>query len=165
MIDYIERLIAALREELQQYGEMLARLDDQQELVMRRAGDAVLSTVPMIQSQSAVLTMVRENRFAAMKSLCARVGLSVSATFKELSPFLPSDYRPLMEALVQENNELLQRIHQRARQNHLLLSRTVESMQHVINSLGIHRPATVYTDEGNVFSPSPVRPALYEAVC
>jgi flagellar biosynthesis/type III secretory pathway chaperone len=165
MIQFIQNLIAALRDELQQYGEMLARLDDQQQLVMRRAAQAALQTVPLIQSQSAILSQARETRFSAMKQLCSELQLPESATFKELMPQLPHDYRPLVDALVQENNELLQRIHQRARQNHVLLTRTVESMQHVINSLGIHRPTPVYNDTGNVFVPSPARSAIYEAVC
>jgi len=165
MIQFIQKLIAALREELQQYGEMLARLDEQQQLVMRRAAQAALETVPLIQSQSAILTQARETRFSAMKQLCSQLQMPESATFKELVPQLPNDYRPLVSALVEENNELLQRIHQRARQNHVLLTRTVESMQHVINSLGIHRPTPVYNDEGNVFVSAPTRSAIYEAVC
>lgn len=165
MIEMVDKLIAALREELQQYGEMLARLDDQQQLVIRRAADAALQSVPLIESQSALLAQVREVRFTAMKDLFQKVTLPESAGFKELIPLLPSDYRPLLQALVQENNELLQRIHQRARQNHILLTRTVESMQHVINSLGIHRTTPVYNEGGNVFIPNPGRPALYEAVC
>jgi flagellar biosynthesis/type III secretory pathway chaperone len=165
MIQFIQKLIAALRDELQQYGEMLARLDDQQQLVMRRAAQAAMQTVPLIQSQSAVLSQARETRFSAMKELCSQLQLPDSATFKELMPQLPQDYRPLVDALVQENNELLQRIHQRARQNHVLLTRTVESMQHVINSLGIHRPTPVYNDAGNVFVSSSTRSAIYEAVC
>ncbi len=40
-----------------------------------------------------------------------------------------------MQALVQENNELLVRVQQRARQNHLLLLRSLELMQKLINSL------------------------------
>lgn len=165
MTDFVEKLISALREELQQYGEMLARLDDQQELVMRRAAGAVLESVPHVQSQSAILTQAREVRFASMKALCNMLRLPAETTFKDLLPKVPADYRPLLEALVDENNELLHRIHQRARQNHILLSRTVESMQQVINSLGIHRPTAVYTDNGAVFSPPPARAALYEAVC
>jgi flagellar biosynthesis/type III secretory pathway chaperone len=165
MTDFVEKLIAALREELQHYGEMLARLDDQQELVMRRAAAAVLESVPLVETQSAILQQAREVRFVAMKDLCARLRLPADTSFKDLLPNLPPDYRPLLEALVQENNELLQRIHQRARQNHILLSRTVDSMQQVINSLGIHRPTAVYNDAGSVFNPPPARPAIYEAVC
>jgi len=125
----------------------------------------VLASVPQIQSQSALLTQVRDVRFAATKAVCGVLRLPADATFKELLPRIPADYRPLLEALVHENNELLHRIHQRARQNHILLSRTVESMQHVINSLGIHRPTAVYDDSGTVFNPAPARSAMYEAVC
>ena len=165
MIEFVEKLVSALREELQQYGEMLARLDDQQELVIRRQPIVLLESIPQVQTQSATLTQAREVRLGAMKALCTMLRLPIETTFKDLLPHFPADYRPLLEALVQENNELLQRIHQRARQNHILLSRTVESMQHVINSLGIHRPTATYDDSGAVFSPTPARPALYEAVC
>lgn len=165
MIEFVEKLVSALREELQHYGEMLARLDDQQEMVMRRAPVALLESIPQVQAQSATLTQAREARNGATKALCTMLRLPLETAFKDLLPHVPSDYRPLLEALVQENNELLQRIHQRARQNHILLSRTVESMQHVINSLGIHRPTATYDDSGTVFSPPGARPALYEAVC
>ncbi len=64
-----------------------------------------------------------------------------------LIPLLPADYRPLVQALVDENNELLVRVRQRARQNHLLLSRSVELMQGLLNTLlpvarnaGLQRP-------------------------
>lgn len=130
---------------------------------MRRAAEAVMQTVPLIQHQSAILIQAREVRFGAMKLLCSTIGLGENASFKELMPHLPPDYCPLIEALVDENNELLQRIHQRARQNHVLLTRTVESMQRVINSLGIHQTTPVYNECGTMFN-TPATSALYEAV-
>lgn len=165
MMEKLEQLIFALREELQQYGEMLARLDDQQELVMKRSAEGVLQTVPLIQAQSSVLSHAREVRMAVKKELCGELLLAEETAFVELIPKLPTDYRPLMEALVQENNELLTRVQQRARQNHILLTRTVESMQRVINSLAAHRNGPVYTDSGNVTANSAAAPVLYEAVC
>src|SRR4051812_10729266 len=165
MIEALQKLIAALRDELQHYGEMLARLDDQQHLVMRRAPDALIQTIPHVQQQSTILTQAREVRFAAMKFLCSQLGISQESSFKDLKPHLPADYRPLIDALVEENNELLMRIHNRARQNHLLLTRTVESMQRVINSLGIHRSTPVYDESGSMFNQTPAAPSLYEAVC
>ena len=53
--------------------------------------------------------------------------------FAEIIPQLPEAYRPLIESLVDENNSLLQRVQQRARQNHLVLSRSVELMQDFLN--------------------------------
>jgi flagellar biosynthesis/type III secretory pathway chaperone len=164
MIESIKQLVSSLREELQQYGEMLARLDDQQELVMRRDAPAVLQSVPTVQEQVATLGKARECRSLAMKKLCAELDLPVDSTFEELLPRCPENHRILVAALVQENNELLQRVQQRARQNHLLLARTVESMQRVINSLTNQRATPVYNERGSMFMPSPAAPAILEAV-
>ena len=165
MMDKIEQLVVALREELQQYGEMLARLDDQQELVMKRSAEGVAQTVPLIQTQSSLLNQMREARMAVKKGLCEELRLQSDTSFIELIPKLPADYRPLLEALVQENNELLLRVQQRARQNHILLTRTVESMQRVISSLTSQRHSPVYSDSGSVTASSSTASVLYEAVC
>lgn len=165
MIEKLEQLIAALREELQHYGEMLARLDDQQELVMRRSAEAVLQTIPLVQAQSSILSQARAARVEATKRICAQLLLPEDSPLGELLPKVPLDYRPLLQALVEENNELLVRVQQRARQNYFLLARTVESMQHVINSLTLPRHTPVYSGDGQV-APIPMpSPALYEAVC
>ena len=164
MTEALEQLVGALREELQQYGEMLARLDEQQQLVMRREAARVLESVPGVQEQTAHLNTVRDLRAGAMKKVCAALEIPADSLFEVLLPVCPENYRILIGALVQENNSLLHRVHQRARQNHLLLSRTVESMQRVIHSLTHNRPAMVYDESGSMFTSAPGLPALYEAV-
>src|SRR5437764_13715157 len=119
MIAYLQNLIAALREELHEYGEMLARLDEQQELVMKREADGILQSVSTIQDQSAVIQRARELREGKQRELASRMGLPPDATFSEIMPKAPDEYRHLLDALVQENNSLLSNIQRRARQNHL----------------------------------------------
>lgn len=164
MTESLEQLVGTLREELQQYGEMLARLDDQQELVMRRDAPAVLQSVPTVQEQVANLGRAREGRALAMKKACAELDLPVDSAFEDLLPRCPENHRILLGALVQENNSLLQRVQQRARQNHLLLTRTVESMQKVIHSLTHQRSTPVYNDRGGMFMPAAAGPAMLEVV-
>jgi flagellar biosynthesis/type III secretory pathway chaperone len=77
---------------------------------------------------------------------------------------LPADYRPLVQALVQENNELLVRVQQRVRQNHLLLSHAVELMQHLINSIFPGAGPKTYDDAGRVPGTGLPQHSLYEAV-
>jgi flagellar biosynthesis/type III secretory pathway chaperone len=164
MIDSLKSLIASLREELQQYGEMLARLDEQQEHVMGRKAEDVLRSVDSIQDQGRILQQVRHQRERCQAGVAGDLCLPDSATLAELIPQLPADYRPLVDALVQENNQLLFRVQQRARQNHLLLSRSLEMMQQF---LGVFMPrghGPVYGGRGSVFQePAPAR-HLYEAV-
>jgi flagellar biosynthesis/type III secretory pathway chaperone len=86
------------------------------------------------------------------------------APFAVLIPLMPEDYRPLLQALVQENNELLVRVQQRARQNHLLLNRALELMQRFMSSLFPGANPGTYNDTGHVLGAT-VRPhALYDAV-
>jgi len=164
MIESLKALIEALRDELQQYGEMLALLDQQQERVLMRAADGLLETVAAINAQGATLQAARQSREAHRRRVARDLGLPDEAAFADIIPRLPEDYRPLVEALVQENNELLARVQQRARQNHLLLSRSLELMQQFLGSLFPSGQPQTYTGSGAMFAaPMPVR-SLYEAV-
>jgi hypothetical protein len=164
MMDQLQSLIAALREELQQYGEMLALLDREQDQVMRRASTDLLETVTSIQGQAAVVQQARARRDACRSSLAKALRQPADTPLNTLTGLLPSNYRPLVEALVRENNELLVRVQQRARQNHLLLSRSLELMQRFISTLFPARDNQVYDDHGTrPARTQPLRP-LYEAV-
>ena len=167
MMETLQSLIHALREELQQYGEMLARLDFQQELLMRRAAENLLETVAGIEAQGAVIRDSRQEREVRRRDV-ARALLKPDATpFAELIALLPVDYRPLVGALVAENNELLFRVQQRSRQNHLLLARTLELMQRFMNGLFLAStsPVSVYDGTGVLPGRAMVPAhALYEAV-
>ncbi len=135
MTDPLQRLIEALREELQQYGEMLALLDQQQAQVCARVADELLGTATRLQEQGTVMQGARRQREDCRAAVARALGLDADAPFMELIPRLPASFRPLLQALVDENNDLLRRVQQRARQNHFLLSRSVELMQGVIGSL------------------------------
>ena len=87
-----------------------------------------------------------------------------AAAFADLMPLLPEKFRPAVEALVRENNELLVRVQQRARQNHLLLSRSVELMQRFMHALIPASQPTTYNGAGSVDGGLPQTQPLYEAV-
>ncbi len=164
MKEQLQSLIEALRAELQQYGEMLARLNDQQELVVQRAADALLQSVADIQEQSAIIHTARDYRAICQREVNEALGLPGDSNFAQMIPLLPVDYRPLVAALVQENNELLFRVHQRTRQNHVLLSRSVELMSRLISTLFPSAESTVYNVGGNVFTRTVHGRQLYEAI-
>ncbi len=164
MIEKLKELIGALREELQQYGEMLARLDYHQDLVMRRQTQNLLESVAEVEAQGLVIQKARRHREQCQRQLARGLGLGDEATFAQMIPMLPEDYRPLLGALVQENNELLVRIQQRSRQNHLLLARMVEMMQRFMGTLFPGNASPVYNQAGAVFGPAAPPRSLYEAV-
>lgn len=157
-------LTAALREELAQYGEMLALLDREQELVVRRGSAELLLTVDAIQQQGEVIQAARRRRESCQGNVAELAGLPAGAGFEELQPRLPQPQGILIQALVDENNELLVRVRQRARQNHILLNRSLELMQRFIGTLVPTTHTTTYSGSGQLHgNPLPQR-AFYEAV-
>lgn len=164
MIETLQHLIDTLRDELQQYGEMLALLDREQDLIVQRSSPELLDTVSAIQSQAGVIQDARSRREAARGQVAEALGHPPDLAFENLIPLLPQEYRPLLDALVRENNQLLFRVQQRARQNHVLLSRSLELMQRFLSTLFPSRDSQVYDDHGTrpIWAPT-LRP-LYEAV-
>lgn len=148
MKEILEPLIHALRDELQQYGEMLARLDTQQEMLFRRAARDLLEAVASIEAQAEVIRVTRRDREVRQGNVARALRRPDTATFAELIPLLPEDYRLLVGALVQENNELLVRVQQRTRQNHLLLARSLEMMQRLMSGLFPASGSPVYDGAG-----------------
>jgi flagellar biosynthesis/type III secretory pathway chaperone len=153
-----------LREELQQYGEMLALLDRQHQFIMVRAAEDVFQSINPIRAQGSAIQRARAHREKCRRGVALNFQQPDSAGFVVLIPLLPSDYRPLFKALVDENNELLLRVRNRARQNHLLLSRSVELMQGLLNTLLPSRETRVYNDHGNMHTHTIVSRSLYDAV-
>lgn len=164
MTDALQRLIEALREELQQYGELLALLDQQQEQVCARVADELTATVLCLQEQGTVMQGARRQREECRAAVARTLGLADEAPFAELLPRLPAPIRPLLQALVDENNDLLRRVHQRARQNHVLLSRSVELMQSLIGSLVPQARPLTYGHAGLMMTPALPSRTLYDAV-
>jgi flagellar biosynthesis/type III secretory pathway chaperone len=164
MIEPLKQLIAALREELQSYGEMLALLDQQQHWVFARAADELFQSIGSIQDHALILQEARTRRDDCRRSVAQGFVLPEDTAFATLIPQFPAEYRPLVQALVQENNELLVRVQQRARQNHLLLSRSVELMQRLIATLLPGQDTRVYTDAGRNRPPATASSSVYNAV-
>ena len=164
MNELLQNLIDALREELKEYGEMLALLDQQQEKVMRRQVQDLLQCVAAINVQADTIAAARRERQQHQRHIALRLDLPEDAGFATLATRFPPEYRPLIQALVQENNELLVRIQQRARQNHLLLSRVVELMQRFLSTLFPGTQPTTYNDAGHVLTAGVPQRSIYDAV-
>ncbi|MSU62212.1 MAG: hypothetical protein EXS31_07430 [Pedosphaera sp.] len=164
MTEPINDLIVALREELQQYGELLVLLNRQQEQVIARASDEVVQSVSDIQSQARVVQQARVQREGRQKSVARRFAVAENAAFVTLIALMPQDYQPLVEALVNENNDLMRRVQKRARQNHLLLSRSLELMQRFMGMLFPTREVQMYNDHGGRHAQLVSSRPIYEAV-
>ena len=164
MKELLSNLIEALREELKQYGEMLALLDQQQQLVMQRQVAVLPENVATVNAQAGVIAAARQEREQRQLHLARSLGLAENSGVALLLPKLPNDYQPLIGALVDENNSLLVRVQQRARQNHLLLSHAVELMSQLIHSIFPGAAPVTYDGKGYAAGNVAAHESIYHAV-
>jgi hypothetical protein len=131
----VSGLLEALRHELRQYGEMLALQEQQQEAVLHRGGGEVMRCAALINNQMGQVRTAREARGARQAELARELRQPEAAECAALIPLLAPKFRLPVDSLVRENRCLFSRIRARARQNHLLLSRSLQFMQEFLSAL------------------------------
>ena len=154
-----KKLIEALRHELQEYGEMLALLDHQRDLITQRGADEILYSITAINQQHSVIHAASEQRTLAQQELAGRLHQSDTPA-AELLPHLPAPYRPLVQALLAEIDHLVERVRQRAGQNQVLMQRSTELMQRFIRSFSPPEKPAALRDDPEI---APDREAILSA--
>ncbi len=145
-----QKIAGCLRAELAEYGGLLSLFEDQQKFLFQRNADEVLRLSAAIEAQTHSLQGSRRERENTVAAFAADRGQPVTATLRSLLPFIETDARPLVEALIAEVNHLLHRVRRVSRHNHTLLSRTVEMHQ---ETLRLARPdafTQTYSPNGRV---------------
>jgi|TARA_B100001079_G_scaffold267241_1_gene275626 flagellar biosynthesis/type III secretory pathway chaperone len=150
MKEHLDKLVGNLREELIQYGELLSLLEQQQEMIVNRSADGIMQNLTSIHAQMAEIAKARISREQCREDAAGSLGLDGELPIKEMYSSFPVEYQSLVQALVDEVNELLIKANQRLRQNHLLLSRSLEFMQKLIQSLFPTQAGQTYDQSGQV---------------
>ncbi len=131
----VERLIGAMREELHVYGAMLLTLDCQHSTTAQRPGSPFHEALRTLEFQTDEVRRTRNRSQSLREALCLRLKIGGQAITSEIMTRLPEDYRPLLNALMDENNELFRRVQEMTLENVLLLSHSVEAMQRLLGRL------------------------------
>jgi len=118
-----------------------------------------------VNGQMEKIAVARQAREQARLSLATQLGGTQETTFTEMTSQLPEEYRPLLEALVEEINALLQNVHKWLRQNHLLLKRSLDLMQDILqNVFPAKASPKTYGRQGSVSPVNPPPSTLYEGI-
>lgn len=145
-----EFIAECLRNELQEYGALLGLFEEQQANLLRRDADAVLALASAIEDRSRAAQAVRDHREQAVRRFALAISEGPDSTLRQLIPHFPAEVRPLIDALIDEINHLIHRVRRGARQNQVLLSRTVEAHQEVLRMLRPERFTKTYSPTGTV---------------
>ena len=158
MIALLDQTVDALRNELQQCGEMLALLEAQGGFSKERAQVPGLLLLADVNTQGALLQSIRTQREDYQRQLAWFFECPDRAALQDLIPLLPEAYRPLVTALLRENLQLLRRIRERAALNHQMLRRSLDRMQSFIDSLSSPDPTALLGEEPDSFAAEPDGP-------
>jgi flagellar biosynthesis/type III secretory pathway chaperone len=143
-----ELVVEVLRSEMEEYGGLLALLEDQQTAIIDRAAERVLEVNMSINDQMRMIQMRREARERLVASVATKLNQQPGSTLRELIPFFRKPIQPLIEALITEINSLVTRARRRAQQNQMLLARSIEVMQEVLHRLNPETMHKVYGADG-----------------
>jgi flagellar biosynthesis/type III secretory pathway chaperone len=143
-----------LRAELAAYGGLLSFFDRQQAALMKRDAQAVADyslVIERLAVETARSREARELHVAAFARAHQRPG---NEPLRRLLDLFPVDERPLLDALIDEINRLLQVVRRRARQNHAILVRAVELRRELLATLRPDSLPRTYAPGGRVPSPA-----------
>ena len=143
-----ELLVDLLRSELVEYGGLLALLEEQQNAIVARAPERVLEINTAINDQMRMIQMRREAREEFVSGMAVKLNELPQSTLREMLRFFRKPIQPLLEALIDEINNLVARARRRAQQNQMLLARSIEVMQEVLHRLNPETMHKVYGADG-----------------
>lgn len=143
----LQQLIDALREELQQCGEILAQLDEP----VRFASSSATRAAWPGQLRADGLLAARDARAFSWQQLAWAAQKPQAVSINELIPSLPQDHQPLVGALVEETEALWRRVYARLHQDFRWLDRAREASRQCLDLIsspdtaaaGLSRPPRV----------------------
>ena len=143
-------LLELLRHELQEYGGLHNLLERQQKEIFERVPEAVLITNEEIEAYTGAMGELRKEREAMVDQIGQSCGCEPNLALRKMLPHFPSFIHPLLEALMDEINQMVTRTRRKARQNFLLLSRTMEITQETLRAMQPDNYSKTYSKKGRV---------------
>lgn len=144
------QLVEAMRAELQEYGAIRGTLDEQQNAIFNRDGETAGVLAGQLELQIDAAAKLRRQREEVTRDIARFQELPVHSTLAEMSHVFPGTVYPLVKALAEEINAMLNTLRRRSRQNQMLLARTCEIMEKSLQQL---RPGTfvkTYSPKGSL---------------
>jgi flagellar biosynthesis/type III secretory pathway chaperone len=145
-----DELIDALREEVQEYGGLLSLFNEQQTAILERKPDAVLAVQEAIAQQLDNILVCRKRREERVREIATAVGQGTDSALRGLIGSCEEAVRPLLHALIDEVNQLILKTRRRGQQNQMLLARSIEVTQQILQRLNPEAVTKTYSRRGRI---------------
>jgi hypothetical protein len=131
----IEELTSILRREVEEYGELLAVLVEQQEKIMNRDSTALLEINQKMEVQMEINEGLLIGRHRLITLMVGEPGAGSEPTLSQLIDFLPDAVQPMFQSLAEEINKLIFSARRKMKQNQILLSRLSKVADELVNAI------------------------------
>jgi hypothetical protein len=145
-----DELADALRDELAEYGGLLATLDQQREAITGRNATALakINDEIRLQTKSAQhFTCVREE-------VCARLaraaGCPPETTERDLLKLMPAEARAMFESLIEESSGVVKNAKKKTERNTVLLAHSGELNEKLLMAMRPGTTSKTYNKRGGV---------------
>ncbi len=150
MITNWEPIVQPLRDELQEHGALLNLFEEQQAAILQRQPDVVLSVADAISEQVELIRECQRRRKDVVHATATEAGFPKDLPLSGLIQHFPTAAEPLLQALIGEVNRLVRQTRRRARQNQMLLARTIEVSQEILQRISPSTVTRTYSAKGRV---------------
>ena len=143
-----ESLVESLRMELQEYGGLCVLIEKQQRAILKRNMPEYMGLAEEIETQAAATSGLRAEREQRVREYAESLGQPVDIELKRLIPAFPEEAQPLLNALVDEINNLIGKSSRRAKQNHMLLARAMQYTYELLQQVSPQSQVKTYGAKG-----------------
>jgi flagellar biosynthesis/type III secretory pathway chaperone len=150
MIPDWQQLVAALRDELKEYGALRNIFDEQQKAILAREGKKVNELNGALNVQIEMTKKFRDVRVAVMRDIAHYNELPIDITLDKMKTTFPAPAQELLKALIHEIDSMILILRRRSRQNQLLLARTCEIMEQTLRLLRPEGVVKTYGKNGSI---------------
>lgn len=141
-----EHIAESLRQELAGYGGILHLFEVQQRALTEHNLEEVLSRCPTIEALALTLSTCRRERERRVSAFAVESGRPPNTSLRALLDLIEVDARPLLQALIDEIDCLLQRVRDTSRHSHELLTRALEMHRQRLQGEAVTSPGSPMLD-------------------
>lgn len=155
-----DELLAALRDELAQFGTLLTALTTQRDRLLQHEVDSLWEDNAALELEVRALQQCEERVHRASRALAATVGLEGTPRLPTLCAALPVERQPLLGALLESLARAADRATELRRQNGRLAHRAQEVNTAILRLVQPGEVSTTYRPNGRMRWQTATRPAV-----
>lgn len=146
-----DELADALRDELAEYGGLLALLDEQRDAIAKGGVDDILEAGEKVREQARAAEERRALREEVSARIAARTGKNSEASVRELVSAIPPGARMMFESLIDEGAQVVRLSQKKVRRNSLMLARAADLNEKLLMAMRPQSATKTYNKRGGVY--------------